>query len=68
MQGPASDREFFEHEDEKDKDGQIWLDQLPIARKMITEGKGHNVLGKEFCEKAGCRLSANRLVSLIGKE
>jgi hypothetical protein len=61
MQGPASDREHFEHDRTKYKS---WFAQLPIARRLMDEGRGEEILDKAFCDEEGCRMSAYRTFSL----
>ncbi|RSH80400.1 uncharacterized protein EHS24_008977 [Apiotrichum porosum] len=58
---PASDRQFFE----KDNDP-VWKEQLVIAQRLIAEGKGEEMLGEEMTKAAGARMTANRVFNLIG--
>ncbi|WVQ72182.1 hypothetical protein IAR50_001727 [Cryptococcus sp. DSM 104548] len=64
MQASVSDREFC-------KDEKHYMDTLPLAQQWIKEGRGDDILPKEFCQKAGfgdvpMLMSAYRLHSLIG--
>ncbi|WWC67377.1 uncharacterized protein I206_101285 [Kwoniella pini CBS 10737] len=66
MQAPASDREFLDLLGLKD-----WFDVLPLAEQMIKDGKGEELMPKEFCESAGSDgvplpITAYRVWSLVG--
>ncbi|WRT63145.1 uncharacterized protein IL334_000048 [Kwoniella shivajii] len=66
MQAPVSDREFMKSFKMKE-----WFDVLPLAEQMIKDGKGEELMPKEFCDKAGfdgvsLPINACRLRSLIG--
>ncbi|WVW81194.1 hypothetical protein I302_103185 [Kwoniella bestiolae CBS 10118] len=66
MQAPASDREYLDLLGAKE-----WFTMLPLAEKMIKEGRGDELLPKEFCDKANfggnpLPITADRLFSLIG--
>ncbi|WWC90278.1 uncharacterized protein L201_005211 [Kwoniella dendrophila CBS 6074] len=67
MQAPASDREYLKLLGLND-----WFDNLPIAEEMIKQGKGDDLMSKEFCKSAGfgnapLPITAYRLHSLVGK-
>ena len=69
LQAPASDREFFvTPSSPPDPNSAFWLAQLPIATELVKSGRGEEVLDKDFCLKAGCRMSAYRLWSLLSDE
>ncbi|WWC57520.1 uncharacterized protein I303_100052 [Kwoniella dejecticola CBS 10117] len=66
MQAPASDREFLELLGLKE-----WFEVLPLAEEMIRDGRGEELMPKEFCESAGfggvpLPITAYRVHSLIG--
>ncbi|KAK6904629.1 hypothetical protein I203_105445 [Kwoniella mangroviensis CBS 8507] len=66
MQAPASDREYLHLLGSKE-----WFEMLPLAEQMIEDGKGDELLPKEFCDKANfggnpLPITAYRLFSLIG--
>ena len=63
MQAPASDREYHEHHGAVDS--AIWSAQLPVARTMVEQGRGEELLDRSFCEAVGTRLTAYRLHSLL---
>lgn len=60
MQAPVSDREHFILQD----DTKEWFEQLPLAEKLLAEGKGDTVLDYAF-DSHGLRLTAYRTVSLL---
>ena len=60
MQGCVSDREHLVATNSTD-----WLDCLPIAEKMIAEGKGDQILPPDACKKMGMKITAYRTWSLI---
>ncbi|TXT04854.1 hypothetical protein VHUM_03937 [Vanrija humicola] len=60
MQAPVSDREHFILQPET----KPWFDQLPLAEKLLAEGKGDTVLDYAF-DAHGLRLTAYRAFSLL---
>ncbi|BEI83793.1 hypothetical protein CcaverHIS002_0403970 [Cutaneotrichosporon cavernicola] len=60
MQAPVSDREHFS----VDPTTKAWTDMLPIATKMVDEGKGKEII-PGFDKVGGMNMSAYRLWSLM---
>jgi hypothetical protein len=65
MQAPASDREYFSGGD--DSGINAWLSNLPIAERMMKDGKGDQVMDATACEAMGIRITAYRLWSLLSE-
>ncbi len=65
MQAPASDREYFLHS--TTEDGVLWSGQVPFATELVESGRGAEILGEEFCEKADVGINAYRLWSLLAE-
>ena len=53
-------------EQNQDEDSRLWMAQLPLAEKMLAEGRGNELMDKGFCKRFG-KMSAYRVHSLLAR-